>query len=115
MDSLTLRDRLRKLVEALPPGSSATLPRDQLAEWIEAEEPEPLADLTVEDVAGIMDRAPSTVRGWCHDGKLRAYRLNGNEWRIPHEALREYQRGQLEDQKPDDPESDDLSSWRDVA
>lgn len=44
--SLTLRDRLRRIVEALPPGAAATLPRDTLAEWIGAPEPEPLADLT---------------------------------------------------------------------
>jgi excisionase family DNA binding protein len=113
MEHLSLRDRLRRIVEALPPGAAATLPRDTLAEWIGETEPRPLADLTVPEVAAIVGRAPSTVRGWCQDGELRAYRLQGREWRITREALREFQDRQADAEALTG--DDDLSSWRTLA
>jgi excisionase family DNA binding protein len=110
---LSLKDRLRRIVEALPPGSAASLPRDTLAEWIGADEPAPLSDLTVPEAAEIVTRKPSTVRGWCASGELRAYRLQGREWRITREALREFQDRQANGDELDT--DDDLASWRDVA
>lgn len=109
--SSELRDRIRALVDSAPAGTM--IPVSGLAELLEID-PEPLSDLTVEDVAEIVSRAPSTVRGWCADGKLRAYRFNGREWRITRDALREFHRGQAADDAPDDHGStdDDLSSWR---
>lgn len=108
----TLRDRLRRIVEALPPGAAVTLPRDEIAAWVGAEDPEPLADLTVSEVAEIVKRAPSTVRGWCASGELRAYQFQGREYRITREALREFQDRQAN--PVDDDSDDDLSSWRNV-
>ncbi len=108
----TLRDRIRRIVEALPPGASATLPRDTLAEWVGADDPEPLADLTVAEVAEIVKRAPSTVRGWCSSGELRAYQFQGREYRVTREALREFQDRQANPE--DDSEDDDLGSWRNL-
>ena len=32
---MTLADRLRLLLEAMPPGGSVTIPRDAVAEWLE--------------------------------------------------------------------------------
>lgn len=115
---MTLREQLERLRDALPtPASSVTLTRADLGELLgQPDAVEPLSDLTVEDVAAEVDRAPSTVRGWCHDGKLRAYRLNGREWRITRGSLRDFLRAQHEDQDADPlPHSDDLSSWREVA
>lgn len=43
---MTLHDRLRCLVDALPPDGSVTLPAARLAEWL-AEEPEPTPELEV--------------------------------------------------------------------
>lgn len=112
MDAPTLRERLRRIVEALPPGAAATLPRDTLAEWVDADDPAPLADLTVQEVADLMGRKPSTVRGWCASGELRAYRLAGREWRIPHGALREYQDQQAN--PVDDDGDENIRGWRDM-
>lgn len=93
----TLADRLRRAVDGLPSGSAVSLPVDVLREWID-EEPggpdeqaaEPLVDLTVPEVAGLLDRSDSTIRGWCQDGTLPgAYKLRGREWRVPRQALRE--------------------------
>jgi excisionase family DNA binding protein len=113
MTAPTLRDRLRRIVEALPNGAAVTLPRDELARWIDAGDPEPLADLTVQEIAEIVGRRPSTVRGWCAAGELRAYRFRGREWRIPATALREFQ-----DREADpgdlDGDDDDLSGWREL-
>lgn len=45
--------------------------------------------LTVAEVAKPANRAPSTIRTWCAEGRLPgAYRLQGREWRIPQAALR---------------------------
>lgn len=116
MNGMTLKDRIRRMVEALPsPTSTVSLSRVDLESMLgQAVEPEPLSDLTVQDVAEEVGRAPSTVRGWCNSGQLRAYRLNRREWRITREALREFQRDQQEP-PPDIGDSDDLGSWRDVA
>lgn len=111
MEAPTLRERLRLIVEALPPGAAATLPRDTLAEWINAPDPRPLADLTVQEAAAIVGRAASTVRGWCQGGQLRAYLFNGREWRITREALRDFQDRQANPVDNDDGD-EDLSSWR---
>lgn len=44
--------------------------------------------LTVAEVARRTDRAESTVRGWCAEGRLPgARRLRKREWRIPASAL----------------------------
>ena len=49
-----------------------------------------IVDLTLQQVAEKVGRASSTVRGWCASGELRAYRLNGREWRVPLAALTEF-------------------------
>jgi excisionase family DNA binding protein len=111
MDAPTLRDRIRRIVEALPNGAAVTLPRDELARWIDASDPQPLADLTGPEVAAIVNRSPSTVRGWCASGELRAYRFQGREWRITRDALREFQDRQS---GPETNGDDDLASWREL-
>ena len=90
---MKLHHRVQALLDALPAGSSVTLSRETLAEWIDAaaRTPDVEPDMTVEDVASLFDRSPVTVREWCRDGKLRAYRLNGREYRIPAEAVAEFQ------------------------
>ncbi len=105
---MTLQDRLRRIVEPLPPGAAVTLPADVLREWLDGEpgtggqagdgvSQEPLVDLTVEDVAKLVGRAPSTVRWWCQKGTLPgAYRLRNREWRVPRAALRALRSGSNE-------------------
>lgn len=81
---------LLDLLRALP--GEALVPASWVLAQLEAAAPAPegraVRDLTVEDVAGLLDRAPSTVRGWCAAGRLAgAYRCAGREWRIPTAAL----------------------------
>jgi excisionase family DNA binding protein len=50
-----------------------------------------LTDMTAEEVGQHLGRAPSTVRNLCAAGEFPgAYKLNGKDWRIPREALRQY-------------------------
>ena len=92
---MTLRDRLLRIVEPLPPGASVSLPVDVLRTWLEQGDETPastaaehLVDLTAVAAAGLLGRAPSTVRGWCASGALPgAYRLQGREWRVPRASL----------------------------
>lgn len=79
-----------------------------------------LVDLTVEDVAELMGRCPSTVREWCrNEPALGARKLRGKQWRIPPAGLRRFQEkanGAHEAHAASDgsaiPTNDDLGSWR---
>lgn len=52
---------------------------------------ETAADLTVDQVAEKLGRAPSTVRNWLGEERLPgAYRLRGREWRIPAATLQAF-------------------------
>lgn len=98
----------------------ADLPDDALVpvHWIRerlgaAADEDRISDLTVREAADELDRSPSTVRGWCGDGKLEgAYRFRGREWRIPPAALRAFVDAERE---PAPREEADLSGWREVA
>jgi len=118
---VTLQDRIRALVEALPSANSAvTLTRADLKELLQATESgtpsrRNRGDLTVEDVAEEVGRAPSTVRGWLIAGALRGYKLNGRDWRVPRSALREYLRSQgAERPEPSQGDDVDIGEWRRV-
>jgi excisionase family DNA binding protein len=97
MDLLT---RLAALCDASPPGTLIQLPVDWLREELAKQgepghsgterEPEPQADLTVEEVAEIVGRKAGTVRDWIRQERLRAYLFNDREYRIPRAALQEY-------------------------
>ena len=71
------RAALRALLEALPPGSAMSLPR----EWVQrildcgevANEPASVArlaevDLTLEEVGAVLQRSPITIRAYCNAG-----------------------------------------------
>jgi excisionase family DNA binding protein len=47
-------------------------------------------DLTVEEVAALVGRSPSTVRVWLETERLRGYRLGGRSWRVPAAAVTEF-------------------------
>lgn len=88
-------------------------------EWVrglmEEEPPEDEGvDLTVHDVAALLDRAPSTIRTWCGAGRFPgAYRLQGREWRIPRADLRGL-RDPMEGDSSGDGGPVDLGAWRTV-
>lgn len=82
--------RLRAAIAPMPSGSLVPV------DWVRGllDETPDDADPTVEDVAEVLGRAPSTIRGWCRAGRLTgAYRLRGREWRIPRAALRSLREG----------------------
>ncbi len=83
---MSLEDRLRRIVTALPEEASVTLPVLLVKEWLEMEADDPLADLTVADVARQLRRSPGTVRDWIRRGDLEAYQL-GKEYRITRPVL----------------------------
>jgi excisionase family DNA binding protein len=79
---------------------------------------EPLGDYTVAQVADMFQRAAQTVRDWIKSGRLRAYKLNGREYRITRAAVEAY----LEQQRNGEPDTRpkgqastaDLGAWREV-
>ena len=83
---MSLEDRLRRIVTALPEQASVTLPVRVVKEWLEVDAEDPLADLTAADVALQLGRSPGTVRDWIRRGELEAYRL-GKEYRVTRAAL----------------------------
>ena len=60
---MSLEDRLRRIVTALPGEASVTLPVLLVKEWLEMEADDPLADLTVADVALQLSHSPGTWNG----------------------------------------------------
>lgn len=78
------------------------------------DEPESVRDLTVEDVAEEVSRAASTVRGWLNSGELDGYKLNGRDWRVPRDSLRQYLQGQRKGSQTENTNTEvRLDSWRD--
>lgn len=77
--------------------------------------------LTVQEVAEATDRAPSTVRTWCAEGRLPgARRLRGREWRIPRKALDALLDGEEPTQRGGGADHLDvprggLGAWRDAS
>jgi hypothetical protein len=111
----TPRDALERLVADVPAGAQVTVPADWIRELLATRPVRAVAsvDLTVGDVARLFARQPSTIRGWCEQGRLPgAYRLRQREWRIPPAAL-----DALQGRPARTPRADggviDLSGWRD--
>lgn len=106
----------RSLLEALAPLPDETMVpakwiREQLADESQA------VDLTIEAAARILDCAPSTLRNHVHELVTFGAYKSGRRWKIPEEALREWERwrGTASPAKVDvsgDPRSTDLSAWR---
>jgi excisionase family DNA binding protein len=115
---VNVSERIRQLMAALPSdGAAVVLTRRDLAALVE-DSPSPPAhtrDLSVEDVAEEVGRAPSTVRGWLIAGELQGYKLNRRDWRVTRKSLREYLEAQAQ---PPDPEPSgeavDIGAWRKV-
>ncbi len=65
---MSIEDRLRQIVTALPDQASVTLSVGVMKEWLEVEADNPLANLTMADVAEQLRRSPGTVRDWIRRG-----------------------------------------------
>ncbi len=130
---MTLRDSIAALVDVAP--LDATVPVRWLAEQLAldaAEAPSPLTlasngddvralvDLTVGELAAVLNRSTSTIRMWIGAGQLPgAYRLHGREWRVPRDAIVTMQRKAVEAARssvaPPTPTTSaavDLGAWR---
>ena len=111
-------------VNALPSDHSAiSLTRADLIALLEEEEdevaPDSTRDLNIREVAEETKRAPSTVRSWLVEGRLRGYKLRNRDWRVPRSALRQFLNEQPanESRKPADTaraEKVDIGAWRKV-
>ena len=114
---MTLAD-LERLIASQAPGS--LLPRDWLLEHIrtvDAGDTDELGDLSVQEAGEILGRSASTIRSYCRGALLPgAYRQRGREWRVPHAAIRSFQRTEAEPEDrqrgPRRVEDVDLGSWR---
>src|SRR3954453_9928092 len=69
-----LREALRVVAEANPPGSAIPVPRETLLELLAMPrhrvQAPALADLTVKEAGLILQRKPVTVRLWCERGQV---------------------------------------------
>ena len=88
---MRLSDRLSRMIDGVPDGGLVTLPVDTLREWMRENGSSLDHDLTVENIAAFFNRSPVTVRAWIRKGRLEAYHFRGNEYRITHSALEEFQ------------------------
>jgi len=92
---MSLSEKLRPLVDGLPDEAMVTLPVRALRHWLTDDDaersPRPEVgggDLTIGEVARLMHRSESTVRGWLNGGHVPgAYKLRGRAWRVPRAAL----------------------------
>lgn len=106
-------DELRRWLASAPPGS--LVPVEAVRPLLESDGADGAGsawDLSVQEVAELLGRAPSTIRGWIGEGLFPgAYRLRGREWRIPR---RDLTRLRENDSPVRDAGSADLGSWREV-
>ena len=114
-------ERLMAELRALPPGS--LVPRDWILGRLAAPAPgedarlpvvAPAVDLTVNDLATLFGKRPSTVRAWIERGEFPGcYKLHGKEWRIPSAALHAFQQAQrARGAAPQVATKNDLAAWR---
>ncbi len=114
---MSIEDRLRQIVTALPEQASVTLPVLLVKEWLAVEADDPLVDLTVADVALRLGRARGTVRDWIRRGELEAYQL-GKEYRVTRPALTTFCKRQRNGPRTSDRSQaapgrrSDLGAWR---
>lgn len=109
-------ERLRAKLSAMPPGT--LVPRDWLVEQLADGSRPPRGsdspaeavanDLTINGLAQLFGKRPSTVRAWVERGDFSgAYKLNGREWRVPLSAVEAFRDSQRR--------LNGLAAWRGVS
>ena len=88
---MKLSDRLTRMIDGMPDGASIILSVKDVKGWLSDNGSGLDHDLTVEEVGKFFDRSPATIRAWIRAGRLDAYHFRGNEYRITHAALEEFQ------------------------
>ena len=118
---MTLRERLRQLASALPSDDCAvTITRADLVMLLDDDTREARVGSTqyvmVKAVAKETGRAPSTVREWLISGALCGYKLNGRDWRVSRDSLRNYLHAQSTQATETEGEVGkvDIAAWRRV-
>lgn len=129
---------LREICAPLPDGAAVLLP----VAWLRAQVTGPAApssspteleiDLTVADVARLLGRSSAAVRAWIRAGQLKAYQMQGREYRIrrtdlqvyldqqrctghPISAVKTSEPPATGGRRPGRPRSTDLGTWRTAA
>ena len=88
---MRLSDWLTRMIDGMPDGGSIILPVEAVKERLSENGSGLDPDLTVEEVGKFFDRSPVTIRTWIRNGRLRAYRFQGREYRVCESALEEFQ------------------------
>ena len=88
---MKLSDLLTRMIDGMPDGASIILSVEDVKGWLSEGGSGLDHDLTVEEVGKFFDRSPATIRAWIRAGRLDAYHFRGNEYRITHAALEEFQ------------------------
>ena len=115
---MALVDRLKAIIDGMPPDGAVTLPVAFLSRLIEAETAESGMGrlLTLEEVGDTVGRSPSTVRTWLNTGQLDGFKLNARSWRIRESALRSFiERQESGEHEPPSVRGSgavDISAWR---
>ena len=88
---------------------------DVLDEAIPAPEGRIDVDLSVQQVADRFGRSANAVRRWIANGQLRAYKLQGRQYRVSRAAIAEFQERQREGPpKGQNGTVSSLGAWRTV-
>ncbi len=89
---MKLSDWLTRMIDGMPSGAMISLPVDVVRERLNENGSGLDSDFTVAEVGKFFDRSPVTIRAWIRDGRLRAYRFQGREYRVCESALEEFQK-----------------------
>ena len=89
--TMKLADRIQRMIDVMPDGASIILSVEDVKGWLSESGSGLDHDLTVEEVGKFFHRSPITIRTWIRDGRLRAYRFQGREYRVCESALEEFQ------------------------
>ena len=88
---MKLADWLTRMIDGMPDDGSIILTVEAVKERLNENGSGLDRDFTVEEVGKFFHRSPITIRTWIRDGRLRAYRFQGREYRVCESALEEFQ------------------------
>ena len=93
---MKLSDWLAGMIDGMPDDGSIILTAKSVRKRLSENGPGFDHDFTVEEVGKFFNRSPVTIRAWIRDGRLRAYRFQGREYRVCESAVEELQQQQRE-------------------
>lgn len=97
--SVSIAERIRSIVDALPAGAAVSLPIETLREWLEEAAIE--EDLELEEFAALVGVSVSTAREYCAAGLVPgAYKRRGRKWLIPRASVALFRERQQREHGP---------------